>query len=290
MNLMGGQNPTKNFPVTEAQVIRSNNPLMGLFGGCDPTFIGGCLKIGDAVATRQGRLAVIDIIRRDAVDRNPNLLNQLSDPNERIAYVAFAREASKLKSAAKSAEWKKLRELGAADPKVRSDARNQIKKQYESDLADLLAKYDNRFSSQDVRQLHRVFAIPHDVRLTHSMKLVEATEFEVGLFLKALRKFQAFPFIGGRGASGAGGDFDLDYKIEVWDDEAGQFNEGGSLENLSPELLACIQAFNAAKAAEEFQFSYDRSAGDDEDSEAPETAEIVMKTVSPRKRKGLVEA
>ncbi len=274
MNYMGGQNPTKQFPQVEAIAIREKNPIMAVFGGCSPTFIGGSFKSGNAYARYDGQsLAKTQIVRRDAIDRDPkNLFNRLKDPSERDDYMAFAAEMSARKSQNQRDRQIAFREENQAS---REKTLATLDKSFEDDNKTIMEKYGNRFHSQDVRQLHTVFAIPSNTTFDHRMRMVQATEIEIGLLAATLQSmaFTGGWFVGGREASGNGGQMRFEYKAVAYNHDTNQREDWGSIKLTeddefiaSDQILACLAAFNEAKANGQFDFEFKggNTANDDE--------------------------
>jgi hypothetical protein len=55
--------------------------------------------------------------------------------------------------------------------------------------------------------------IPEGTKFDNTIKLVRATEVEVGMFIEALRRFRQNPYLGACRAQGYGGDFETDWEI-----------------------------------------------------------------------------
>lgn len=263
-NFVGGVKPKKDEgdPLTLAERVelRARNPVIGLFGACQPDFIGGSLLSGDlrlAVDPEgENRLEWLSVVRRDTLDRLPGIGSQVSDLSaraEEFAFIAAIREIEKKWEDENSALRNSAR--SELDPDLRRTLKSKIAENNREMKSEVEAynKANNssgKFNATDIRQLHAgdKLAIPAGMKFEQRLVVSGGTEVEMGLLILGLLAFRKTPRIGGRGASGCGGMLRFAYDIEVWNDAKQDFEHDGTLDDLGPVSRACVQAFRDGEA------------------------------------------
>lgn len=238
----------------EANRLRDENIVVGTFGVSDPTFIGGVLKVGNLILAEDSKDVVLvrrNVVRQDPVSRRPELYNDLTDPETRTRQTEFwgaldsidAEYAPEIESLKKRED--ESRKIGdTKDADLARKERGVIAKTIEARRKGLI-KENPLLSSTNIRQLQRGIAIPAGTSFTSELRLVNATDDQIGFMIRVMKTFKKNPILGGLSASGAGGMIDFDYSISLWDDETDDFVlDSHSLWDLGEEAQKCLDVFN----------------------------------------------
>jgi hypothetical protein len=86
-------------------------------------------------------------------------------------------------------------------------------KSIEEELRLREADKDNKDAVNDQMLTVPKCFIPEGTKFDNTIKLMRATEVEVGLFIEALRRFRQNPYLGAARAQGYGGNFEMDWQI-----------------------------------------------------------------------------
>lgn len=304
MNLIGGVKGSGKAGMTsEAAKIDfvNRNPIVRLFGCGEPAFISGRARIMDAIATnpapmigdreyRKGR-------RGDVVGDGEYLPSPEEAVRLRAAEVIYpvkllvketndvlAKEARRASSAADKLNLKmeaitKIR--NAVEPEffrkhlpedlVVLFLEGDTKKLRDFDLKKIIDALDNSIKAVGMstvrsRQiLEGVEVMPAGSVMCHSMEIMQADKAAIGLFVMAMHnKSLRDPAIGGKKATGMGGNLRAGYAVTVLSPGAAAWSDMGVAEmtpfggfdvSSVPFLLDCIDAWNTLPAAQK-DYSY----------------------------------
>jgi len=233
------------------------NPLISLFGASTP-WVTGKLMCGHAIDVVNigggyGPM-LVDGVRADPVRRDPSLLTYLND--SAIDDMRALAEKIKASSGAKR-EIKKL-ELAI---KTAKDTEAKIEMKSKLEEMKKAAKEINTVSTQ--MPLPGYNAIPPGARLEHKMRVLSATEMELGAILVAIDEFARQPVLGAHIAHGNG-------EIEAsWDVAVGGTGERLGSVSINPYmgivfsdpsglLASAFNKFRSALESDGFNFQFDK--------------------------------
>lgn len=200
------------YAVSVMQWIKKNNPLITLFGAMTPVATPGRLSVSHAIAhnaidtsnTYKTRdLAKVDKIcpvRVDDARQRPSEMLELVDDEFLDAYLERTDEARVTSSAKKKEKALKTQLYELKKSKASEEDIAAVSEQ--------LKEVNEELKSSKVTQIANISlafeAIPADEDMRFSMRIMNASEVEVSLLMKAIQRLSYNPVFGGRNAVGNG--------------------------------------------------------------------------------------
>ena len=229
-----GSGDSAHLTPEQLQQIRTNNPLLDVFGMGDPVMFGGTLFMGFMISDQEihtkaqyDKVTVdpettLPIIRRSLLTDPTLSMSDISDPETMMGDAAANRRRSQITTAVKL--WERLSRkqtrntLSTREAKQVADAKETIKRETDQEfetadearhhldtvvLVQMRAEGRKDVSEQNIQS---TAFIPAGVQFSHKMELHNTTRPGVGLFLHAMHDKYCFnPIIGGLAARGCGG-------------------------------------------------------------------------------------
>lgn len=196
--------------------LRVKNPLISLFGAMAPLNVPGHLMVSHAIEQTGMQAEVIRHVRTDDLRRSDETFEML-DENSEKEYNEL-RDRQDLRSSLS----KMISTLKKEAVKASADRRAEINEE----IKDLeRQKADANDVSIQLPQLNYE-VIPQGAVMDSSFTLLNVTEAELILFLKAMQKFAEKPLVGGRLNHGLGvvaGNYDVRFRVNN-----GEMNDFGT--------------------------------------------------------------
>jgi hypothetical protein len=246
---------------------RQINPVLDIFGACQPGFIGGALRVSDLRLTpesqstlRDHKLDIVSVVRADPLERNVGLLERVTGIDGKERNEEFVSKRGQI-----TKEYKTL---------ITKDKTRKVELEAERD-AKIVALSADTGATEDVsvKQIHGggfvdlQLAFPAEMEFDHNMRVINAEPAAFGLLVRGLNRYLAAgATIGGRVAAGYGGHMEGAYEIQLWDDGEGQWRsvdangtaygkiDGSSLDGLGADIKACVTAYEDGLAAGKFDY------------------------------------
>lgn len=268
-NAVGGVKGSESedaYDIIYRQMIRAQNPILGLFGAGSPWMMSHAM-IEDAVPRDPCTPDVVNGVRADDGRRDPTFFDKLTADARDLWKAAInanaARTDFKARDKSLKADLRKARLAGDADGvKAAEQAITALRQEMEA---------ADGASENPVSMPLQHEAIPAGVTLRHEMRLISVTEEEIGLFLAAINHMSAVnPAIGQHANLGYGllsGTYDVEIRDDVSFDPFVVGTQTGPREtgtltiapfegvtNLSENLTAMIAQFKEALERGAFDF------------------------------------
>lgn len=180
------------------EMVRKN-PLLGVFGAGTP-WVAGKVMVGHLICqefNQAGRFEpmLIDGVRTDTIQRDPEMVQFLDDK----AMTLYAQSIAKVKAYAKTKN-----EIRALIAKGAAEKDPVQKKKYYSDAKELEAKTKDDKTVSEKQPLAGYMAIPPRAVMDSKIRLLNASEVELGCLLACMQRFALEPLLGAHMAHGAG--------------------------------------------------------------------------------------
>lgn len=190
------------------EMVRKN-PLLGVFGAATP-WVTGKVMIGHLICqefNQAGRFEpmLVDGVRTDTIQRDPEMVQFLDDN----AMTLYAQSIAKVKAYAKvKSDIKALISKGAAEKDP------VLKKRYFADAKEMEAKTKDDKTVSEKQPLAGYMAIPPHAKMDSKIRLLNASEIELGCLLASMQRFALEPLLGAHVAHG-GGEVGIKWEIKI---------------------------------------------------------------------------